>query len=160
MENKSRILETLPNFLLFFLFTCCMFFVLLSGAKLYKNVSGVMEEQFGVNTCVSYLTAKVRHYDVGDAVSIGKIGEENALLLKEMINGEEYLTYLYCADGNLMELFCKADMEVFTADGQMIMPLQELSFSIEDDLLSFSCEAEGETAEAVVFLQSGKGAVE
>ena len=37
MGSKSRLLETLPNFLLFFLFSCCMFFVLLSGARLYKN---------------------------------------------------------------------------------------------------------------------------
>ena len=73
MGSKSRLLETLPNFLLFFLFACCMFLVLLSGAKLYKNVSGVMEEQFSVNTCVSYVTAKVRHYDTIDSVSVGKI---------------------------------------------------------------------------------------
>ena len=48
MGKRSRLLEILPNFLLFFLFACCMFFVLLSGAKLYKNVSSE-------NLCSSYI---------------------------------------------------------------------------------------------------------
>ena len=159
MGSKSRLLEILPNFLLFFLFSCCMFFVLLSGAKLYKNVSGVMDEQFSVHTCMSYVTAKVRHYDTKDAVTLGQIGEEDALLLKEEINGEMYLTYLYCSEGNLMELFCSADMKVFPSDGQILMPLDELALSIEDDLLSFSCKVDGANASGSVFLQSGKGDV-
>jgi len=159
MGSKSRLLETLPNFLLFFLFASCMFFVLLSGAKLYKNVTGVMEEQFSVNTCVSYVTAKARHYDTADSVSVGKIGDEEALLLEEEINGETYLTYLYCYEGNLMEVFCSADLELLPEDGQVIMPLHELNLSMEKGLLSFSCEIDGATAESTVFLQSGKGAM-
>ena len=159
MGSKSRLLETLPNFLLFFLFASCMFFVLLSGAKLYKNVSGVMEEQFSVNTCVSYVTAKTRHYDTTGAVSVGQIGEEEALLLKEEINGEVYYTYLYCYEGNLMELFCSADTEFLPADGQVIMPLDTLDFTMEKGLLTFSCESAGEHAESAVFLQSREGAV-
>ena len=157
MGSKSRLLETLPNFLLFFLFASCMFFVLLSGAKLYKNVTGVMEEQFSVNTCVSYVTAKARHYDRTDSVSVGQIGETEALLLGEEINGEKYLTYLYCYDGNMMELFCSADLEILPEDGQVIMPLDDLAFSLDNGLLSFSCEADGEYADASVFLQSGEG---
>ena len=158
MGSKSRLLETLPNFLLFFLFASCMFFVLLSGAKLYKNVSGVMEEQFSVNTCVSYVTAKARHYDMLDSVSVGQIGDEEALLLEEEINGERYLTYLYCHDDNLMELFCSADMEMNPEDGQVIMPLDELNFAMEKGLLTFSCEVNGESADSAVYLQSGEGA--
>ena len=158
MGSKSRLLETLPNFLLFFLFASCMFFVLLSGAKLYKNVSGVMEEQFSVNTCVSYVTAKARHYDMQDSVSVGQIGEVEALLLEEEINGERYLTYLYCHDDNLMELFCSADMEMNPEDGQVIMPLDELNFAMEKGLLTFSCEVNGESADSAVYLQSGEGA--
>ena len=158
MGSKSRLLETLPNFLLFFLFASCMFFVLLSGAKLYKNVSGVMEEQFSVNTCVSYMTAKVRHYDTVDAVSIGKIGDVESLLLEEEISDKIYVTYLYCADGNLMELFCSSDMEVAPSDGQIIMPLERLDFDMENGLLFFSCEVNDVSAEAAVFLQSEKGA--
>lgn len=160
MGKRSRLLEILPPFLLFFLFACCMFFVLLSGAKLYKNVSAVLEEQYSVNTCISYITAKIRHYDTADAVSVGKIGEEEAILLQEEINGEAYLTYLYCSEGRLMELFCSADMEVHPFDGQTIMPLDAFYVSMENDLIAISCEAKGEEGKAFVYLQSGKGAFE
>lgn len=160
MGSKSRLLETLPNFLLFFLFACCMFFVLLSGAKLYQNVSGVMEKQFSVNTCISYMTAKARHYDTTDSIALGKIGDTEALLLKEEINNEYYVTYLYCHEGNLMELFCKESLKMEPESGQIIMPLDTLTFSLEEGFLSFSCEAEGEEAEAAVYLQGWKGAAE
>ncbi len=156
MEKKNRILEILPNFLLFFLFASCMFLVLLCGAKAYRNISGVMEEQFSVNTCVNYVTAKVRHYDTVDAVSTGSIDGVDALILEEKIHGEAYLTYLYCSDGNLMEMFCEADLEFLPADGQTIMPLDALSIKMENGLLFVSCEEAGEQAEAVVFLQSGR----
>lgn len=158
MGKQSRLLETMPNFLLFFLFACCMFLVLLSGAKVYKNVSGVMEKQFSTHTCISYVTAKVRHYDREGAVSVGKIGEKEAILLQEEIDGERYVTYLYCSEGNLMELFCSADMEVFPVNGQAIMSLDALTVSMENGLLSFSCEVEGERVKTSVFLQSGEGA--
>jgi hypothetical protein len=157
MGKRSRLLEIVPNFLLFFLFACCMFFVLISGAKSYKNVTAVMEEQFSVNTCISYVTAKVRHYDIEGAVTIGEIGDTDALLLKEKIKGEEYLTYLYCYDGSLMELFCSADMEVLPIDGQQIMDLDFLDLSAEEDVVHFSCEINGKQAETSVYLQSGKG---
>ena len=157
MGKRSRLLEIIPNFLLFFLFACCMFFVLISGAKSYKNVTAVMEEQFSVNTCISYVTAKVRHYDSEGAVTIGEIGDTDALLLKEKIKGEEYLTYLYCYDGSLMELFCSADMEVLPIDGQQIMDLDSLELSAEEDVVHFSCEINGKQAETSVYLQSGKG---
>ena len=160
MGKRSRLLEIVPNFLLFFLFACCMFFVLISGAKSYKNVTAVMEEQFSVNTCISYVTAKVRHYDSEGAVTIGEIGDTDALLLKEKIKGEEYLTYLYCYDGSLMELFCSADMEVLPIDGQQIMDLDSLELSAEEDVVHFSCEINGKQAETSVYLQSGKGEYE
>ena len=157
MGKRSRLLEVVPIFLLFFLFACCMFFVLISGAKSYKNVTAIMEEQFSINTCISYVTAKVRHYDSEGAVIIGKIGDTDALLLKEMIDGEEYLTYLYCYDGSLMELFCSADMEVYPIEGQKIMELDSLELSTDDDLIHFSCEINEKQASTSVLLQSGKG---
>ncbi len=160
MGKRSRLLEIVPNFLLFFLFACCMFFVLISGAKAYKNVTAVMEEQFSVNTCISYVTAKVRHYDSEGMVSLGEFGGTEAVLFKEKIKGEEYLTYLYCYDGHLMELFCSADMEVHPFDGQQIMELDSLELYAEDDLIHFSCEINGKQADATVFLQSGKGVSE
>lgn len=57
-------------------------------------------------------------------------------------------------------MFCSADMEVLPADGQSIMALDELRISAEDGLVSISCEAEGELAQAKVYLQSGEGEFE
>lgn len=159
MGNRSRLLEIMPNLLLFFLFVCCMFLVLFGGTKIYKSVSAVMEEQFSVNTCTSYITAKIRHYDKEDGVSIGKIGDIEAILLRETIRDEEYVTYLYCFEGYLMELFCMENMEVAPVDGQNVMPLDDLQCNKENGLLSFSCEVDGFDVESAVYLQSDKETV-
>ncbi len=156
MGKQSRLLEILPNFLLFFLFACCMFTVLLTGAKIYRNVSSVMEEQFSVTTCASYLSAKVRHYDVPDGVSVEPFGEKECLIFREEIDGEAYVTYLYCKDGSLMELFCAADLDILPEDGESIMPLDELQVSMDGNLISFICEVDGEKAEGAVALQCGE----
>lgn len=158
MGNRSRFLEIIPNLLLFFLFAICMLMILFSGTRIYKSVSSVMEEQCSVSTCSSYVTAKIRHYDNRDAVSIGKIGETDAILLKERIQDEAYVTYLYCYDGTLMELFCIESMQVDPSDGQSIMPLDDFICSMENGVLSFCCKADDRNVESAVYLQSDKGA--
>ena len=156
MGKQSRLLEVLPNLILFLLFICCMFTVLLTGAKIYRTVSDVMEEQFSVTTCVNYISAKIRHYDVPNGVLVGIIDDSESLILQEEIDGEKYMTYLYCKDGNLMELFCAADADITGDGGESIMPLDALNISTEGSLISFSCESEGEIASGSIALQCGK----
>ena len=119
-----------------------------------------MEEQFSVQTCASYVTSKIRHYDKADAVLVGKIGDIDALLLNETINDKEYVTYLYCYEDQLMELFCEEDLELSPAAGQVIMPLNSFSITGNSKYISLFFEAEGKEATAVVSLQSEKGGVE
>lgn len=160
MKKQTRILETIPSLLLFFLFSACLLATLLAGAKVYQRVSSVMDGQYSTTTCINYLSAKVRHYDQKEGVGLGKLGQEDALALYEVYDGEEFVTYIYSFDGYLMELFCSVDGGFFPQDGQQIMPIDSLEISLTGQLLTLQCAYGEEVAEAVLNLHSKrKGAV-
>lgn len=154
MKKHFRLLETVPGFVLLSLFLGCMLAVLLGGATVYRGISQNMEEQFGVATCSSYITAKIRHYDVQGSILTGTFGEGDCLVLREKIEGEIYVTYLYCSGGNLMELFCTEEAAMSPEDGEVIMPMDRLELELDDRVLSFLCEERGRTAFGAVCLQS------
>ncbi|KXL53237.1 hypothetical protein CLNEO_12080 [Anaerotignum neopropionicum] len=157
MKKQTRILETLPNLLLFFLFTACMLATLLAGARVYQRVSAVLDAQYSTTTCINYLSAKVRHYDKQGGIGMGRIGDVDALTLYDVYDGEKFTTYIYSFDGYLMELFCSAAEEFSPEDGQQIMPIDDLEISLNDQMLFFHCGREGREASTVLNLHSKGG---
>lgn len=153
MERPFRFLEIIPNFLLYFLFCGGILSILLSGARVYQEISAGLEEQFSVTTCASYLTAKLHHYDAAGRISVGTLDDTECLLLQEEIAGRAYTTYLYCYEGELKELFCAADAAFSPQDGETIMPMDQLVWVLQDGLLSFRCAAGEDVASAAVHLQ-------
>lgn len=154
MKKQSQLLDTIPNLFLFFLFTACMLAVLLCGARIYQNVSTVMEQQYSVATCTNYLTAKVRHYDRTGGVEKGKLGDVDTLVLRDTYDGEEFITHLYSYDGYLMELFSFAEGDFLPSDGMQIIPLDELKISEEDGMLRLYCREQEMESEAVLWLHN------
>jgi len=52
------------------------------------------------------------------------------------IDGTVYNTYIYCYDGYMMEIFAEEDVEISPVDGEKIMPLNKLSFNLDQGMLS------------------------
>lgn len=160
MKKQTRFLETIPNLLLFFLFTSCMLATLLAGARAYQRVSSVLDAQYSTTTCINYLSAKVRHYDKQDGIGMGRIGGVDALTLNDIYDGEKYVTYIYSLDGYLMELFCGAEEEFLPEDGQQIMPIDHLEIALNEHMLFVRCMRTEEEASVVLALHSkGEGEV-
>lgn len=158
MNRQSRFLETIPNLMLFFLFSACMLATLLAGAKVYQGVSSVLDKQYSTTTCINYLSAKVRHNDRQGGIGMGRIGNINALALYETYDDEEFVTYIYSFEGYMMELFCSADGEFLPENGEKIMPIDDLYISLDEGLLTVSCMSMEEEASVILALHStGKG---
>ncbi len=161
MKKQTRFLETIPNLLLLFLFSACMLAVLLSGARVYQKVSSVLEAQYATTTCINYISAKVRHYDKQGGIGLEKIEDMDALALYETYDGEEYVTFIYSADGYLMELFCSVEGEFLLQDGQQIMPIDDLELDLNEQVVSVVCHYNAEEASSVLAIHSqGEGAPE
>lgn len=109
--------------------------VLLSGARAYQRLTERDAQSYDSRTCMQYLATKVRQAPAPGSFVLSDFGEGDSFLIKEVVNGEEYWTQVYCYDGWLMELFTAADAGLSPEDGEKILPVQSLSASLSNDLL-------------------------
>ena len=143
--------------LLFGVFALCVLSVLLTGARVYRTLNDRDQTSYDRRTAVQFLATKVRQ--APGAISVAHFGAGEALVLEEEIEGETYLTRLYCHDGCLRELFTNAADAFEPQDGEVILPALAMDLELEDGLLSVTLTAEdGTPLELNLALRTGEGA--
>ena len=115
---------------LFCVFIVSVVFVLLSGINVYRSTSDAMNERYENRTLLSYITVKIKHYDSTDCISLGHVGDIDALVLTESYGSEIYKTYIYCYEGNVCELFIGGSVEPMADAGEKIIMADKLEFEI------------------------------
>lgn len=159
IRTANHTIDTVFVLMLFCVFTAAILTVLLAGANAYQAIADKMEEQYAERTCLSYLDAKIRHYDEIGMVDTEVFGDTNALALYEELDGIQYKTLVYYANGYVWELFFEDGLQFQPEDGQKIIPAKDLEVSWKaKDLLLLTCISEDERQEQlIVYLHSGKG---
>ena len=149
-EGKSN-LSGLLVLVLFVVFAMCVLSVLLTGADVYQRLARRDQESYDRRTVTQYITTKVRQGDVSGQIFVGPFDAQegqqqgDTLFLVEENEGEPYCTRFYCFDGSLRELFSDAGGEFQPEDGERILNVQELFFSLEDNFLTVEiCYETGE----------------
>ena len=143
--------------LLFGVFAVCVLTVLLTGARAYRGLTRRDQAAFNRRTCVQYIATRVRQGDIDGGVTVEPLGDTPALAIAQ----DGFVTWVYCYNGYLMELYTFADADLAPADGDRIMPLESLELSLEDGLLSAEIGVGGGEAETLrLSLRSGEGAAE
>ena len=74
-------------------------------------------------------------------VAVGAFGDGDAVALTETVEGADYVTILYCLDGQLMELYAEAGSGLTPADGLAVLPLADLSVETDGALITFTVTA-------------------
>ena len=132
MKTKHTNITDLLALVVFAVFAVCVLMVLLSGAKVYRRLADRGEAAFESRTAVQYVTTRVRQ---AQTVTVTDFGGCTVLEIPETVDGERYLTRVYCCDGYLRELFCAKDATLAPQDGEKILPATELQAQIEGSLL-------------------------
>lgn len=155
---RKSVLNTVFVLLLFCAFVMMMLMALLSGAGAYRSVQGHMEAQYTERTALSYLEAKLHHYDRVDGVQLEPFYDTMALTLYEDIDGVRYKTVIYQYDGYIRELFFEDGLTFRPEDGQIVIAAKALQCSWKQpNLLQLVCVAEdGAQTELLVYLHSGE----
>lgn len=137
MKNykKEYSLSVVAALLLFAVFAVGVFSVLLGGAKVYRALVQRDAAVYDSRTSSQYLLSKLRQAPDPQAVSIGEFGGSAAIRITQTIAEDPYVTWIYCWDGWLMELFCAADGEFTPEDGEKVLPARDLSVTQQNDLL-------------------------
>ena len=129
-----------------------------AGMHSYKNIVIANNNNFQLRTSLSYVATKVRQSDGIDSVSLLELEGQTALILKEEIEGEGYVTCIYYYDGYLYELFQSEGMEYDIVSGTRLMEISEFYMEeTEDGMLQFTAKNKaGDMEQLLLSLRSGR----
>lgn len=158
MKRSALTVDSVFTLVLFAVFAVTVLFVLMSGAGVYKDTQTVMTERYQERTCLSYITAKVNHYDETDKVYLTDTAGVKALAVDEQMGGVDYTTYIYCIDGEVREIMVEKDQPFKPEDGLLIVEAEKLDFVQKGNLIKVICTGEsGKTAFVTLHVASGTG---
>ena len=127
-------IDGLAALLLFGIFAACVLSVLLSGAGAYRRLTQRDLTAYDRRTGLQYIAARVRQ-------------------------AEGYFTWVYYYDGYIAELYSSGDDGLALADGDPVIAVQSLDFSLEDGLLTVNMEdAQGQADVLLLSLRGGEEA--
>lgn len=139
MKEKALKITDFLALTVFTVFAVCLLLVLLTGAGVYRNLVQTGQEHYADRTKAMYLTTRVRQ---SSAITVEDFGGCQALVSREEIDDETYLTRVYCYDGSLRELFSAENAALQPEDGEKILEAESASFSLEDGLLIAEIDGE------------------
>jgi hypothetical protein len=108
---------------LFSVFLISALFIVLFGAKIYRNTVSGMEANFKSRTALSYVTEKMRQFDHSGGAAVIHYGETPVLVLNERVGDNDYSTFLYEQDGYLTELTARSDYDFDLTGGTKVVPV-------------------------------------
>ncbi len=131
-ENQGGRLRTIA------VISLCAFFLILAlgtavfSSSIYQETIKTSDENYLHRTALSYLTNQLRRGDVANGVSVGSFHGVDALVLTQSEGEYRYVTYLYCWEGQLRELFTEEGYAESPSDGLPILPLDSLEIDLDD----------------------------
>ena len=146
-----------------FIFALLAAFALLSlvvvivGARSYRAINNTAEQAYVSRTGLSYLIGKVRGADEAGQIEIRNENGQSVLALGQQIDGERYMTYIYCDGTQVREYFARADRAFSPDYGEPIFQAGTLGFTLDHSLLTIEIVDEtGKTHTASLYLQAAK----
>lgn len=138
MRNQKagrQMMSVLFTMLLFLIYVLCALFAVLTGGQVYENIYNRMEADFAGNTSLNYIANKVRQGDEAGSISVRRIDGTDVLELRQEIEGVEFVTWIYCYDGYLCELFTDAESGLGLSDGIHIIECEGLRLELGQKIL-------------------------
>lgn len=132
MKHKTVRMTDVLALPVFAAFALCVLLVLLTAAGVYRDLVQSGEAAHTRRTAVQYITTRVRQ---AEQVEVADFDGCSALVIREETGGEVYLTRVYSYDGSLRELYCEETAGLKPADGEMILPAEEIVFYRDGSLL-------------------------
>lgn len=155
-KNVKHYMDGLAALLLFGIFAVCILAVLLTGAGAYERLTARDQAAYDRRVCTQYIATRVRQADRFGDVSVEQFGGVPALCLMDEYG---YMTRVYCYDGYLKELYASADADLSPEAGEDLMEAKEITFALEDGLLTIIVTGSDGTEEQMYLsLRCGKEA--
>lgn len=123
-------------FVLLGLFAVMSTLMVLLGAQMYRNTVDHSTANNEDRVLGAYVRSMIRAEDTSGAMEIGEYNGVKTLAMREDLDGEAYVTWLYCYDGNMYEWFTSDDGDFRPESGTAICPAQSFEPHLENGLLT------------------------
>ena len=138
-------------FVLLGLFAVMSTLMVLLGARMYRATVDRSEANNAYRVLSAYVRSMIRAGDSAGSVGVEEYDGCRALALREDIDGEDFVTWIYGWDGQLWEQFTEADAEFDPEAGTAICPVAGFDPSVADGLVSVAMtDAHGEPCDVRV----------
>ena len=153
-HKKFSALSTVSALLVLAVFAVGILGVLWGGASAYRRLTQRDQAVYDRRTAAQYLTTKLRQAPGSGAISTGRFGDGDAVVITEQWEGISFITRLYCHEGWLMELYSLAEGAFSPQDGQKVVPMDQLQVQMKNGLLELTLTC-GEDTRQVLFSLKG-----
>ena len=123
-------------FVLLGLFAVMSTLMVLLGAQMYRNTVDRAAANNEDRVLGAYVRSMIRAEDAADAMETGEYDGVKTLAMREDLDGEVYVTWLYCYEGQLYEWFTSDDGYFNPTSGTAICPAQRFEPRLENGLLT------------------------
>ena len=123
-------------FVLLGLFAVMSTLMVLLGAQMYRNTVDRSTANNEDRVLGAYVRSMIRAEDTRDAMAVGEYDGVKTLAMREDLDGEPYVTWLYCYDDQMYEYFTSDDGTFNPESGTAICPAQRFEPSLENGLLT------------------------
>ena len=123
-------------FVLLGLFAVMSTLMVLLGAQMYRNTVDHSTANNEDRVLGAYVRSMIRAEDTSGAMETGEYNGVKTLAMREDLDGETYVTWLYCYDGNMYEWFTSDDGDFRPESGTAICPAQSFEPHLENGLLT------------------------
>ena len=138
MERKGRqksAVDILVILAVFCVFTITALFVVLLGAKIYRNNVDNMTQTYNARTSCLYITERIRS-SAGKVELIDEANTSNTIIcLNNIHETATYNTYIFVKEDALYEYSSKTGEEFNPQYGQYIMDIKEMHVEYANDTL-------------------------
>lgn len=146
IASKGSFIDIILMLGLFALFTITSLVLVVIGSRVYQNITDSMDDNYRLNTAVSYVANKARALDTAGDITLEELDGVRVLRMEQDIEGVRYQTLIYYYDGALRELFIDSAREAELSYGQSILTLS--GFTIEQlDGGLYRCTAQIDSGE-------------
>ena len=152
MDNRKMVNHSMQGvfvFVLLGLFAVMSTLMVLLGAQMYRNTVDRTTDNNRGRVLGAYVRSMIRAEDADMSVAVEDHDGVTVLALREMIEDDEYVTWLYSYEGQLYEQFTGADRDFNPASGTAICPAKAFRPRLEGGLLTVDLVDGADTISAV-----------
>ena len=128
--------------------------MVLLGARAYKSTADRAAEHNAYRIGMAYVRSMVRSDDEDQSIRVENVNGIPTICMRNVYDGDSYVTRLYVYDGKLREWFTEETEEFVPENGETVCDMEEMNAEVDGQLLKVGLKARDAWTEVDIALRS------